>query len=111
MFTKDEIKSRWAAEKEEARLQGKPEPVAGLNLALLILSSALFHQKDWGGQDYAYHPIHVGFHNTRSTIKQIIGVLHDVLEDGKGPYKWELSDLEELGFLPRIIRGVDGMTS
>lgn len=106
VFTKQQIKERWFAERDAAIARGEKPPEAGISLALLILSSALFHQKDWSGQDYAPHPIHVGFNNTRSTIKQIIGILHDVPEDSE----WEISDFIEMGFHERVIRGVDGMT-
>ncbi len=106
MFTKEEIKARWAAKRDAAIAQGKPPPEAGVSLALLILSSALFFQKAWGGGDYTPHPIHVGVNNTRSTAKQIIGYLHDVPEDSD----WTLDDLREVGFSERIVRAVDGMT-
>lgn len=106
MFTKQEIKDRWFKERDEALAAGKEPPEAGVSLALLILSSSLFHKKTWSGEDYTPHPIHVGFNNTRSTTKQIIGYLHDVLEDSD----WELEDLRELGFSQRILRALDGMT-
>ena len=106
MFTKQEIKDRWFAERDAAVAAGKEPPKAGISLALLILSSSLFHKKTRDGEDYPAHPIHVGFNNTRSTVKQIIGILHDCLEDSD----WKLEDFRELGFSERILRGVDGMT-
>lgn len=106
MFTKQEIKDRWFAERDEALAAGKEPSKAGISLALLILSSSLFHKKTRDGEDYPAHPIHVGFNNTRSTVKQIIGILHDCLEDSD----WTLEDFRELGFSERILRGVDGMT-
>lgn len=106
MFTKDEVKARWAAERQAARDAGLPEPKAGITLAGLVLFSAQFRQKLRDGSDYTTHPLHVAFQNTESTIKQIIGILHDVVEDSD----WIVDDLREMGFPERVCRGVDAMT-
>jgi len=106
MFTKEEIKQRWFEERAAAIAAGKPAPKAGVSLALLVLSSALMFKTTRDGGDYTTHPIHVAFTNTRSTTKQIVGILHDNLEDSN----WTLDDLRDLGFSERVLRGVDGMT-
>lgn len=107
MFTKEEIKQRWRdyAQKVSEK-NGGVKPTPGLNLALLIASSALIGQKQWDGTDYMGHPIWVGFNNTKSERKRIIGVLHDVVEDSD----WTLEDFREIGFDERIIQGVAAMT-
>jgi CRISPR/Cas system-associated exonuclease Cas4 (RecB family) len=48
----------------------------------------------------------VAFNNTNSVHKQIIGILHDVVEDTD----WTLDDLRILGFSDRIVDGVDVVT-
>ncbi|MGB4108202.1 MAG: hypothetical protein WBK55_10475 [Alphaproteobacteria bacterium] len=107
MFSKEEIKQRFAAEKLRAASNGETPPEVGLTLALLIMSSALFGKKQRSGEDYSEHPIHVGFTDTRSTRKQIVGILHDVIEDSD----WTLEDLREIGFEDRIVKAVDALTS
>lgn len=106
MFTKTEIIARRQDEITSAQKQNGDIPKAGVNLALLILSSALYEQKQWSGEDYGEHPIRVAFNNTNSTPKQIIGILHDVVEDSD----WTIDDLRTCGFSERVINGVDGMT-
>ncbi len=101
MFTKQEIIDR-ALEKKAA----DPNYRADLNLALLILSSALFDKRLWSGRDYGEHPLHVGMSNTRSNTKKIIGILHDVVEDSD----WTLDDLRKVGYSERIVAAVDAMT-
>lgn len=102
MFTKQEIIER--AEKLKAE---SPDTYrADLNLALLILSSALFDKRLWSGRDYGEHPLHVGMTNTRSNTKKIIGILHDVVEDSD----WTLDDLRRVGYSERIVSAVDAMT-
>lgn len=85
-------------------LKGKrPRLTAALNLA----SNALFHQKDRYGGDYAKHYLRVAMHApTQSETKQIIDILHDVVEDSD----YTVDDLREMGYAERIVNGVDGMT-
>lgn len=106
MFTKQEVKDRWRQKCDEAIAAGHEPPDASFSLGLIILSTAMFEKKTWSGDDYTPHPIHVGVNNTRSTTKQIIGFLHDVVEDTD----WTIEDLRDMGFSQRILRAVDGMT-
>ena len=102
MFDKQTILDRVKTQMEAAG----DDWCASENLALLIFSSALFEQKQWNGDDYAAHPLYVGYNGTRSTTKRIIGILHDVVEDSD----WELDDLRAVGFSERVIAGVDSVT-
>lgn len=106
MFSKEEIKLKWHSYVQEQIDQGKPKPQAGLNLALLIASSALIGQKLWNGDDYMDHPMFVAMHNTDSMKKKIVGILHDVVEDSD----WTIDDLRELGFDEEIVLAVDAVT-
>lgn len=99
MFTKEEIIDRWAQKRSEGV---KPD----IHLALTIANSSLFDKKTRDGRPYILHPLIVGFDNTKSPNKQIIGVLHDVVEDTN----WTLDDLRGLGFSKKIITGIDGIT-
>lgn len=101
-FTKQEIIDRMVEKRREMGNDAR----ADFNLALLILGSALFGNKLKSGRDYGEHPIHVGMINTRSHSKQIIGILHDVVEDSD----WTLDDLRTVGFSERIVSAVDGLT-
>jgi len=105
-FSKQEILARRTAEIADAKARGTEPSKAGMNLAILILGSALYGAKQWSGDDYAEHPLLVGLRNTRSTSKQIIGILHDVVEDSD----WTLDDLRAVGFSERIVRGVESVT-
>lgn len=83
------------------------EPLdANINLALFVASNALMDKVQWSGEDYMEHPLFVAMKDTSSTAKQIIGILHDVVEDSD----WTLKDLEDLGFSQRVVKGVDGVT-
>lgn len=106
MFTKQEIKTRWAEYCADEVAKGNSKPEAGLGLATLIMSSSLLKQKQRNGYDYAGHPITVSQEGTRSETKRIIGMLHDVPEDTD----WTLDELLEIGFSKRVVRGVDGVT-
>jgi len=101
-FLKREIIARM----QEKRAEMGDDARADFNLALLILGSALFENRLKSGKDYGTHPVHVAMANTRSDAKQIIGILHDVVEDSD----WVLDDLRAVGFSERIVAGVDGMT-
>lgn len=105
-FSKQEILDRRRAEISQAHAEGAPVPQAGLSLALLILSSALYAQKQWSGADYSEHPLIVGMNKTRSHTKMIIGILHDVVEDSD----WRIGDLRMMGFSERILAGIEGVT-
>lgn len=98
LFTKEEIKGRILA----AKVQGEPE----INLALLIAANALHGQTRRDGTDYDPHYLRVAFRNTSSRDKQVIGILHDVVEDSD----WTLQDLRDIGFSQRVVNGVDSVT-
>jgi hypothetical protein len=106
MFTKDEIKARMKTLREQAMVNGELPIESELNLALVILSTSLFHKKLRSGEDYSAHPLTVATSYTRSKNKKIIGILHDVVEDSD----WTIDDLREIGFSERILKGVDGVT-
>lgn len=97
-FTKEEIKARILVSKA----QGEPE----MNLALLIAANALHGQKRRDGTDYDAHYLRVAFRDTNSRDKQVVGILHDVLEDSD----WTVDDLREVGFSGRIVEAVDCLT-
>lgn len=101
-FTKEEIITRMKEKRAELGTGAR----ADMNMALLILGSALFDKKLKSGADYGEHPVIVGMRNTRSNTKRIIGILHDVLEDSD----WEADDLRAVGFSERIVLAVDAMT-
>lgn len=103
MFSKAEILKRLQSLKKDPQ---RLEIDAELNLALLILSSALFYKKLRSGEDYGAHPLAVATAYTRSKNKRIIGILHDVVEDSD----WTIEDLRQAGFSERILQGVDGVT-
>ena len=101
-----ETKDKWSALNAERVADGREPLKPSINLALFIASNALIEEVQWSGEDYMEHPLVVGMSKTDSTTKQIIGILHDVVEDSD----WTLEDFEELGFDERIINGVDGVT-
>lgn len=101
-FTKDEILTRMQEKRQELGNGAR----ADMNLALMILGSALFEQRLRSNRDYGEHPVIVGMANTRSNTKRIIGILHDVVEDSD----WTLDDLRAVGFSERIVSAVDAMT-
>lgn len=106
-FTKDEILQRVQEKRAQFEFNKTlPAPRADMNLALMILGSALFDQRLKSGRDYGEHPVHVGMSNTRSNTKRIIGILHDVVEDSE----WTVDDLRAVGFSERIVSAVDAMT-
>lgn len=104
-FTKEEIIQR--ADQIRAEY-GADNMRADFNLALIILGSSLFQQKLRSGHDYGVHPVTIAMRNTHSTTKQIIKLLHDVVEDSDND--WTLDDLRRVGFSERIVLGVDAMT-
>ena len=77
-----------------------------LQAATLIATLAHAGQSRKNGQPYIFHSLRVSGANTRSVTKQIIGILHDVLEDSG----WTADNLRELGFSARVIAGVEAMT-
>jgi hypothetical protein len=107
MFTKEEIKARLFELNRKSRESGLPEHEADIGLADVILSLSLFGKKLRDGSPYITHPNHLAFKgSTRSEAKQIIALLHDVIEDSD----WSVEDLREVGFSERICRAVDGLS-
>jgi len=105
LIPKDELIQTILADKRAAEALGETWE-AGLNLANLIASNALYRQRLRDGSDYMSHSITVAFMETSSPTKHIIGILHDVVEDSD----WTLDDLRLVGFSERIVQGVDGVT-
>lgn len=103
-FTKAEIMQRMI--EKRAELNAENPARADLNLALIILGSALFEKRLKSGRDYGEHPLFVGVNNTRSIAKIVIGLLHDIVEDSD----WTLDNLRTVGFPERIVSAVDAMT-
>lgn len=101
-FSKDEIISR----AQDLRQSAGGAFRADLNMAILILGSAMNEIRQRSGRDYGEHPLNVGMRNTRSNTKRIIGLLHDVVEDTD----WTVDDLRRIGFSARVVAGVDAMT-
>ena len=84
-------------------LDGMPPDVS---VAFKIASDAFFMVKDKNGRPYMEHLTQVCMSGTKSTAKQIVGLLHDLIEDTA----WTLEDLRTLGFKPHIIQAVDAVT-
>lgn len=101
-FTKEEIIER--AKLKHAELGDDYK--AGVSLATLIASSALYNKKLKSGQDYIIHPLHVGLINTREEKKKIVGILHDVIEDSD----WTVEELKIVGFDDDVVEAVDAMS-
>ncbi len=106
MFTREEMKSRWAETCAAEVAKGNPLPKARLGLATLIASNFLLLQKTLDGRDYIDHPTEVSRANTDSETQKIVGMLHDVVEDSP----FTLEDLREVGFSEVIVNAVDGVT-
>lgn len=85
------------------RLGSMPPDVS---VAFKIASDAFFMAKDKNGRPYMEHLTQVCMSGTKSTAKQIVGLLHDLIEDTA----WTLEDLRALGFKPHIIQAVDAVT-
>ena len=76
-----------------------------LDKAITIAIKAHDGQTDINGQPYIGHPFRVM--NAGQTLpEKIVGILHDVVEDSP----WTIEDLENEGFCPSVLNGVDAMT-
>jgi (p)ppGpp synthase/HD superfamily hydrolase len=73
--------------------------------ALEIALKAHWHQKDKAGNSYILHPLRV-MQKGKTTNEQIVGILHDVVEDSAITY----ADLEAAGFSTEIIAAVNALT-
>lgn len=66
--------------------------------AIVIATEAHAGQTDKAGAEYIGHPLRV-MEMGVSEAEQIVGVLHDVVEDSS----WTFEDLEKEGFAPEIL--------
>ena len=77
------------------------------NLERAIEIAVLAHkgQTDKGGNPYILHPLRVMM-ALDSETEQIVGVLHDVVEDSD----WTFEDLENEGFSPDVLEALKSVT-
>ena len=73
--------------------------------AIRLAVEAHHGQRDKVGQPYILHPLRVMFRLT-TEAEQIVGVLHDVVEDTK----YTFDDLRRLGYSEQILEALDGVT-
>src|SRR6185503_15040426 len=73
--------------------------------AIRLAVEAPHGQRDKVGQPYILHPLRVMFRLT-TEAEQIVGVLHDVVEDTK----YTFDDLRRLGYSEQILEALDGVT-
>lgn len=77
-----------------------------LERALEIAREAHAGQVDKAGADYVSHPMRVSA-SVDSDEAKIVGLLHDVVEDGPG---WTLERLRQEGFSEAVVEAVDALT-
>ena len=82
--------------------------MATLERAIAIAAEAHAGQTDKAGASYILHPLRVMLSLT-NVDDQIVGVLHDVVEDCEHR-GWTLERLESEGFSKNIIKAVDSVT-
>jgi (p)ppGpp synthase/HD superfamily hydrolase len=70
-----------------------------LERAIAISTEAHKGQHDKAGAPYILHPLRI-MHSLDTTLERIVGVLHDVVEDGPG---WSFQRLEAEGFASDVI--------
>ena len=73
-----------------------------LERAISIAVEAHKGQIDKAGAPYILHPIRV-MQSLETDHERIVGILHDVVEDGPG---WTFERLEEEGFSPDVIEAL-----
>jgi (p)ppGpp synthase/HD superfamily hydrolase len=81
-------------------------PPGSLERAIAIALMAHAGQTDKADAPYILHPLRVMLAQT-SDAARIVGVLHDVVEDGDG---WTLDRLRAEGFSPEVVTAVDHLT-
>jgi (p)ppGpp synthase/HD superfamily hydrolase len=81
------------------------------NLERAIEIAVLTHKgaSDKSGAPYILHPLRLMF-GIEDIEAKIVAVLHDVVEDGKPPYRWGLQELEAEGFSANVIEAIDCVT-
>lgn len=75
------------------------EKLLNLHRAIEIAAEAHRGQTDKAGAPYLLHPLRVMM-SLETDDERIVGVLHDVVEDGPG---WTFKRLEEEGFSPTVL--------
>jgi (p)ppGpp synthase/HD superfamily hydrolase len=75
------------------------EKPLNLQRAIEIAAEAHREQTDKAGAPYLLHPLRVMM-SLETDEERIVGVLHDVVEDGPG---WTFERLEEEGFSPTVL--------
>jgi hypothetical protein len=80
---------------------GKPTLEDAVRLAV----AAHRGQRDKVGQPYILHPLRVMFRLTTET-EQMVGVLHDVIEDTK----YTANDLRNMGYSDEVLQALDRLT-
>lgn len=75
------------------------EKPLNLQRAIEIAAEAHREQTDKAGAPYLLHPLRVMM-SLEAEDERIVGVLHDVVEDGPG---WTFERLEEEGFSPTVL--------
>lgn len=84
--------------------------MSDIETAIAIAVKAHAGQKDKTGQPYILHPLRVMFRLQKS-VDQIVGVLHDVVEDTHGklePVAFET--LRRAGFSEEVVAAIEGVT-
>ena len=79
-----------------------------LALAIEIATQAHSGQFDKGGKPYILHPLHIMQQLMFDVELAIVGVLHDVVEDGGE--RFSLHALAELGFSQRVLQAITLLT-
>lgn len=79
--------------------------MANLERAVALAVEVHAGQVDKAGQPYILHPLRVML-KLSSTDERIVGVLHDVVEDGDVSFE----DLAESGFSPAVIEALRAVT-
>ena len=75
------------------------EKLLNLQRAIEIAAEAHREQTDKAGAPYLLHPLRVMI-SLETEDERIVGVLHDVVEDGPG---WTFERLEKEGFSPTVL--------
>lgn len=84
--------------------------MSDIETAIEIAVKAHAGQKDKSGQPYILHPLRVMFRLQKS-VDQIVGVLHDVVEDTHGkPEPVTFDTLRRAGFSEEVVAAVEGVT-
>lgn len=84
--------------------------MSDIETAIAMAVAAHAGQKDKVGQPYILHPLRVMFRLQRP-VDQIVGVLHDVVEDTHGkPEPVTFDTLRRAGFSEEVVAAIEGVT-